>query len=457
MEKADHRNGEKRRREMDMIHGSLWDKILLFALPLALTGMLQQLFNAADIAVLGRFAGKHAMAAAGSNNAFIALVVNLFVGLSLGANVLISRYTGRGDHEGVSRAVSTAVTVALLSGLCAAGIGLLATRPILELMQVPPALREMAGTYLRIYFLGMPFIMLYNFESAIFRSRGDTRTPLIVLASAGMVNVGLNLFFVLLCGMNVDGVAIATVLSNVLSSGIMFLMLSRSQGPVRIRIRSLGIHGGQLKQMMRIGIPAGVQGMLFSVANMVIQSGVNSLGPDVVAGSSAAFNVEIFVYFVVNAFGQAATTFIGQNHGAGDLKRCRRVTALCMIMAVGIGEILGILVYAGGPHLIGLFNSDPSVIRWGMIRMSFITIWEGAYAPIEALSGVMRGYGYSMVPALVSVLGICVLRVLWVLTVFSRHRTMNVLMTAFPISFVVTSGVLILLYFVLRRRMQETA
>lgn len=440
------------KKEMDMLHGPLASKILLFAIPLACTGILQQLFNAADVMVIGRFVGKHAMAAVGSNSAFIGLMVNLFVGISLGANVIIARYTGQGNKEKVHQAVHTAILVALIGGIIMTVVGETVTNPLLVLLGVPDEVFALSRLYLRVYLLGMPVILLYNFESAIFRSQGNTKTPLICLTISGCVNVVFNLFFVLVCGRSVDGVALGTVLSNAISSVLLFMLLVKSPSEVRIRKADMHLHKDVLKEMFRIGLPAGLQGCVFSISNIMVQSAINSLGADIMAGSSAAFNIEIMAYYLANSFGQACTTFIGQNHGAGNLERCKSVTHWSLFLATISTAIVSVLVVIFAPDLIRIFNSDPTVIENGAIRLYWIVGFECINMLIELFSGCMRGYGYSLVPALVALIGICGVRIIWIYTIFAAHHTFGTLMVVYPFSWVVTSIVLIGVYFVFKKK-----
>lgn len=440
------------KKEMDMLHGPLASKILLFAIPLACTGILQQLFNAADVMVIGRFVGKHAMAAVGSNSAFIGLMVNLFVGISLGANVIIARYTGQGNKEKVHQAVHMAILVALIGGIIMTVVGETVTNPLLVLLGVPDEVFVLARLYLRVYLLGMPVILLYNFESAIFRSQGNTKTPLICLTISGCVNVVFNLFFVLVCGRSVDGVALGTVLSNAISSVLLFILLVKSPSEVRIRKADMHLHKDVLKEMFRIGLPAGLQGCVFSISNIMVQSAINSLGADIMASSSAAFNIEIMAYYLANSFGQACTTFIGQNHGAGNLERCKSVTHWSLFLATISTAIVSVLVVIFAPDLIRIFNSDPTVIENGAIRLYWIVGFECINMLIELFSGCMRGYGYSLVPALVALIGICGVRIIWIYTIFAAHHTFGTLMVVYPFSWVVTSIVLIGVYFVFTKK-----
>ena len=437
----------RKRRDLDMLHGSLWDKLLMFALPLAAGSMLQQLFNSADIAVIGRFVGKHAMAAVGSNGPIISLLVNFFVGLSIGANAIIAQSIGRNDRKRVTEAVHTSIVIAVLGGVITGSVGFIFVRPILELMAVPGSVAPLAAVYLRIYFAGMPFIMLYNFEASIFRSRGDTRTPLVVLILAGSMNVALNLVFVVGLHRSVDGVAIATVISNIFSSMTLLVLLVRDKTWIHVDIRRLRIYRSVMGQILKIGMPAGVQGIVFSISNTIVQAAVNSLGADIMAGSSAGYNLEIFEYFMLNAFGQAAVTFIGQNYGAGDLDRCRRVTRDVMTEIMILTVIVSFLMVHFSAGLLGIFSKDPAVIRYGQVRVRAILTIYILDAFIEVMSGIMRGYGYSIIPAAISVIGICGVRISWVFLVFPHFRTLGNLLSVYPISWAVTSAVLVIAYF----------
>ncbi len=341
-------NTKANTQRLDMLHGPIWYKIPQFALPVAATAILQQLFNASDLAVVGNFSGPGstaAVAAIGSNSSIINTIVNLFVGIALGANVVIAHAVGMKNRSIIHRAVHTSIAASLLGGVIIAILGQLIAAPLLRLLQVPGEVFPLALLYLRIYLLGMPVIFLYNFEAAIFRSVGETKLPLIALAASGVLNVILNLFFVIVLHMTVDGVAIATVLSNAVSSALLFCMLRRSALDIRLEIRKLRIERDMLLRILQIGLPAGIQSAVFSAANMVIQSAINSLGTVVMAASSAAFNIEIFTYDILTAFGQACTTFVGQNFGAGRLRRCRKTLALCLgegalALAIAIAAVL---------------------------------------------------------------------------------------------------------------------
>ena len=426
-------------KQINMTEGSIGGKTLRFALPLAATGILQQLFNAADIAVVGRFVGKNAMAAVGSNAPLVNLILSLFIGISIGANVVIASYTGQKNDKAVGRAVHTALTVAFIRGVLLALICEALALPILRLMKIPDNVFDMSVLYFRVYLTGMPVILLYDFASAIFRSRGDTATPLICLTVSGAINVGLNLFFVLVVGMTVEGVALATVISNLISSALLIFFLAREQGAVHFTFKKLGVDKRIFIQMISIGIPAGIQGMVFSLSNLILQSAVNSLGENVMAGSSAAFNIEIFCYYVINAFGQACTTFIGQNYGARKPDRCRRVLKITLLQDLVFTVAIAGVILLSGKYLLHIFNSDPDVIAVGRVRLKYILTAEFINVIIEILSGYMRGFGFSFVPAVVCMAGICGVRLTWLYAVFMQHKSFGTLMMAYPVSWTVTA------------------
>lgn len=428
---------------MDMINGSLGDKIIRYTIPLAATGILQQLFNAADLAVVGQFSGKEAMAAVGGNAPVIGLLVNLFVGISLGSNVIIARSIGQQDTEKISKAVHSSVVVALLGGLFLTVLGELLAPGVVALLDVPEEVYPLAVKYLRIYLAGMPVILLYNFEAAIFRSCGNTKTPLAALMISGILNVVLNLLFVLGFGMDVDGVATATVLANLVSSALLFAALTKTELAIHIDPRKLRVHGDVLGQILKVGIPAGIQGMIFSFANIIIQSAVNGLGTTVMAASSAAYNLEIFSYYIMNSFGQACTTFVGQNYGAGKNDRCRRTLKLCLLQsAVSTTAVSALILLFSGP-LLSIFNPDPEVIAAGRIRLEYIFLAYLFSFAQEALSGYLRGFGVSFIPAACAVVGICGVRLTWVFTVFRRSPSFATIMQVYPLSLGVTAAVIL--------------
>ena len=432
----------KREKALNMLSGSMWDKILLYALPVAATGILGQLFNASDIAVVGNFAPGDtvsAVAAVGANGPVIGLVLNLFIGIALGANVVIANAIGRGDHETVSRAVHTSIVASVLGGLLITIFGELFAVSVLEMLNVPEEVLPLAAKYMRIYLLGMPVILLYNFESAIFRSAGDTKTPLAALAISGVLNVLLNLFFVIVMRMTVEGVAIATVTANAISSALLMRKLIKSELLVKIELKKLKISWPILGRILKIGVPAGIQGAVFSLSNIVIQSAINSLGKIVMAASSAAFNIEIMAYYILNSFGQACTTFVGQNYGAAQIDRCRKAFKLCLIEgAIATACAVGITLVSG-KFLLSLFNNDPEVIRLGFIRLKFIFASYIFSTFYDGMSGYLRGFGISLTPALLTMLGVCGIRVLWVATVFPKNPCFETIMQVYPISLAVNA------------------
>lgn len=428
---------------IDMINGPLGDKIVKYAIPLAVTGVLQQLFNAADLAVVGQFSGKEAMAAVGGNAPVIGLLVNLFVGISLGSNVIIAKSIGQEDNENISKAVHTSVVVALLGGIFLTILGEFLAPGIVKMLDVPKDVYPLAVKYLQIYLAGMPVILLYNFESAIFRSCGNTKTPLVALVISGILNVVLNLFFVLGLGMDVDGVATATVVSNFVSSAVLFAALTKTTLAVRINPRKLHVHGDVLGQILKIGIPAGIQGMIFSFANIIIQSAVNSLGTTVMAASSAAYNLEVFAYYIMNSFGQACTTFVGQNYGAGKGDRCVRTLKLCLLQSfAGTAVACGLILIFSGP-LLRIFNTDPDVIAAGRVRLEYIFFAYLFSFAQEVLSGYLRGFGVSFIPAACAVIGICGVRLTWIFTVFRQAPAFTTIMQVYPLSLGITAAAIL--------------
>ena len=433
-------------REIDMLHGTLWDKIIIFALPLALTGVMQQLLNTADVAVLGQFVGKNAMAAVGNNTALIGLLVNLFMGLSLGANVVIAQNIGAEKFDRVHDAVHTAFLLALIVGVALWGVAEILVNPVFEWLKVPPSVAPMAETYLRIYAAGLPAMGIYNFEAAIFRSRGDTRTPLIALTIASFLNIALNLIFVMQFNMGVAGVAWATVIANVVSAIILFHGLRKAEGVIHLDITELKIEKSCLKETIRIGLPAGIQGMVFSLSNLLIQSAINALGADAMAASAAAFTIEINVFCLTNGFGQAATTFVSQNYGAGNLQRCKEVTKVSLQINILLMLILSAAILYFAEPLVRFFNEDAEVIRLGIIRLWYIIAPEIISVIMEIISGSLRGYGISLAPAIITLVFVCGIRIAWVFTVFAKIPTYATLMAVYGISWFFTMVFLIIAY-----------
>lgn len=426
-----------------MLHGPLGRKILLFALPLAASSVLQQLFNAVDVAVVGRFASSEALAAVGSNSPVINLLINLFVGISMGANVVIANHIGQNNQAGVRRAVATSALVAMVSGLGLMVLGVCVARPILELMGTPPDVIDLATLYLRIYFCGMPFIMVFNFGSSILRSVGDTRRPLYCLLISGVVNTVLNLVLVVGFGMSVDGVAIATVVANVVNAVLVVRILLREDGALRLVPRSTAIHWQELRKMLQIGVPTGVQGMVFSLSNVIIQSTVNSFGSAAMGGSAASLAYEQFCYFVMSSFCGAAVTFVGQNFGAGQKERCRRVFRLCMLMAVASTFFFNVVITVFDGFFVSLFSVDPAVFSFASERMHITLLTQAIACSYEVGGSTLRGMGHSATPAVMTIFGTCLLRLAWVFWVFPAVPSYAGLMAVYPVSWAVT-GTLVL-------------
>lgn len=425
-----------------MLNGPIWNKLPQFALPVAATAILGQLFNAADIAVVGNFTGAEktvAVAAVGANSAVIGLIINLFIGIALGCNVVIAHAIGRGDRDAVHRAVHTSVVVAVIGGIIVGLLGQLIAAPLLGMLNVPDEVFPLALLYLRIYLVGLPVILLYNFEAAIFRSVGETRVPLVALTISGILNVVLNLFFVAVLNMSVSGVAIATVISNVVSSVILFVKLRRTELDIHLDLKKLRIDLPILRRILAIGLPAGVQSSLFSVSNIVIQSAINSLGTVVMAASSAAFNIEILTFDILDAFSQACTTFVGQNYGAGKIDRCKKTLKLCMLEGLAaLVAAIAILLFFGKP-LLSIFNNDPEVVETGYIRLMYVMFSHIFNLLYNVMSGYLRGFSISLAPAILTMLGVCGVRIAWIHYVFPLSPTFKTIMIAYPVSLGITA------------------
>ena len=444
-------------RTSDLTSGPMLQKIILFSLPLAASSVLQLLFNAADVGVVGRFAGSSALAAVGANGALINLLVNLFVGLSLGANVVAARCFGAKDEEGVHTTVQTSVTLGLVSGLFLAVVGIFAARGLLELMSCPEDVIDLSTLYLKIYFIGMPMTMLYNFSSALLRAVGDTKRPLFCLAVAGAINVVLNLVFVfvILFSMSVAGVALATIISQTVSACMVTALLVKEKGPLHLDLGHLGFHAGALGQILRIGLPAGLQSTVFSLSNVVIQSAVNSFGSTIGAGNSAASNLEGFVYTAMNAFAQAAVTFTSQNMGARRYDNLDRVMRNCLLCAAVAGLVLGGGASLLGEQLLHFYSSDEAVVAAGLARMHIICTTYLLCGCMDVLASCLRGRGYSVLPMVVSLVGSCLLRLVWIATIFQLFRSTTTLYLSYPISWILTALVHLGCLLVVRHKMKQ--
>lgn len=445
------------RFEMDMCSGSVLNKMLLFALPLMCSSILQLLFNAADIIVVGQFAGDDSLAAVGSTTSLINLLTNLFVGLSVAANVLVARFYGAQRQRDLKITVHTSMTVSIVGGLALTVIGVAATPAILELMQSPPEVLELAVIYLRIYFLGMPAMMIYNFGSAILRAVGDTRRPLYFLFASGVVNVVLNLVFVICCHMGVMGVAIATVISQTISAACILWCMVREEGGMHLDWRSLGIDRYKLVRLLKIGLPAGIQGMLFSLSNVCIQSSVNAFGATIVAGNSAASNIEGFVYVAMNAFYQATISFTSQNVGARRYERVNRILWTAQGCVIAVGVLLGVGAWFFNEPLLGLYTNSAQVVEAGRVRLSIIAIPYALCGMMEVVVGSLRGLGKSVMPMIVSLMGACVFRLVWLATVFQiqQFHTIEVIYISYPISWILTTLVHFICFIIVRRKLAK--
>lgn len=436
-----------------MTEGSLWNKILGFAFPLALTGILQQMFSAADLAVVGNFTedlGEACMAAVGANTPIMSFIINGFLGISLGTNVVIANAVGRKDEETIQKAVHTSMIVAVICGIITALLGQLIAEPLLRSQNISDEAVNMAITYFRIYVGGLPVILLYNFEAAIFRGMGNTKLPFLALVTSGIINIGLNLFFVLVLHRNVDGVAIATVISNLISSFILLICLKKSKTSARFDGKKLRIDKTVLKMILKIGIPSSLQACVFSSANIIIQSAINSLGTVVAAASSAAFNLEIFSYYVLNSFGQACTTFTGQNYGAWKIDRCRKSLKLCLLEGIIIEGLMVSMLLLCGKNMIAIFTSNPELIEIGYIRVLFITTAHLFSLFYDVMSGYMRGFGISLSPALVTMVVICGIRIFWIYVIFAQLHTFTSIMAVYPVSLGVNAVAIFILLLIKR-------
>lgn len=445
----------KKSYEIDMCNGPLLGKILLFSVPLMMSGILQLLFNAADIIVVGRFAGSSALAAVGSTSALINLLINVFVGLSVGVNVLVAKYYGGRREKDMSETVHTAITTSVLSGLFLVVLGLVAAKPLLHLMGTPDDVLSQSVLYMRIYFLGMPVLMLYNFGAAILRAIGDTRRPLYFLFAAGIVNVVLNLFFVIGLGMGVDGVAWATVISEHISALLVLKSLMKAPGALKLSLKNLRIHPKKLKRIIKIGLPAGMQGAIFSISNVLIQSSVNSFGSIAMAGNTASSNIEGFVYTAMNAVYQTNLSFTSQNLGGRKYSRINKIMYICLGVVTVVGLSLGLTAVLGGRMLLGIYSSDPEVLRYGMLRLGIICTTYFLCGIMDCMVGSLRGLGYSIIPMFVSLTGACGFRVLWVFTVFAAYHSLDVLYLSYPVSWAITAAAHMITFRKIRRKIPK--
>lgn len=445
------------KKKMDMLaREGMTRRLIMFALPIMASGVVQQSFNAVDVAVVGRFVGNEAVAAVGANSPVIGLIINLFVGIAIGSNVVIANFLGQRDERAVARAVATSFLLSLISGVFLLCLGLSIADPVLRALGTPENIHSRAVLYMRIFALGLPAMMVYNFVSAILRSIGDTQRPFYWLVGGGLVNVVLNLLFVIGFGMGVEGVAIATVVSNYVSAIGVTGVLMREHGALRLVLRELKLHRGELSKILRIGVPAGIQGMVFALGNAFVQSGINSFGHEAMAGSAAALNFEFYCYFIISAFAQAATAFVSQNYGAGQRENCRVIYRRCLALAFASCLVCNVVFVWFSHDLLRLFLDSESAIAFGMERMSYVLLVQFIASTYEVAGACMRALGYSMTPTVLTIIGTCLLRVLWVST--GRFAELKDLLIIYPITWIATGlSVTIAYFWVARRKLQVQA
>lgn len=446
---------KKNRYEIDMCNGSIMDKLISFSIPLMLSGILQLLFNAVDIIVVGRFTGSQALAAVGSTTALINVFTNLFIGVSLRANVLAARFYASGRKKEMSETVHTSILFALLSGIVMVFVGLFFSRAALELMDTPADVIDQSALYMQIYFAGMPFFMLYNYGAAILRAVGDTKRPLFFLVIAGGVNAGLNLFLVIVLHLGVAGVAIATVIAQMISCILVLRCLYQSTGSYQLRISRLTLKWTYLKQIFQVGIPAGIQSTVINFSNVLLQSSVNSFGSVAMAGYTAANNIFGFLFAAVNSITQACMSFTSQNYGVGKWKRMDRVLLNCMLLTVIVSLVLGGGSYLFGPELLRIYTSDAAVIQCGMEILLYTTVTYFMCGIMDLFPGALRGMGCSAVPMLLSVIGTVGTRVVWIFMVFPKYRSLDILFISYPASWLVTIALQVVCYYFVRKKVKS--
>ena len=440
-----------------MCNGSIMDKLISFSLPLMLSGILQLMFNAVDIIVVGRFSGSVALAAVGSTTALINVFTNLFIGISLGANVLAARFFAAGKEKEMSETVHTAITLALISGVIMAFVGLIFSRGALELMDTPEDVIGQSTLYMKIYFLGMPFFMLYNYGAAILRAVGDTKRPLIFLIISGVVNAGLNMILVIVFHLDVEGVAIATVISQLISCVLVLRCLYRSQTSYQLRFSKLKINTAYLKQIFQVGIPAGIQSTVINFSNALLQSSVNSFGSIAMAGYTAANNIFGFLYMSVNSVTQACMSFTSQNYGVRKYKRMDKVLIDCIIISVVTALTLGCSAYFFGPEILKIYTKDSKVIQCGMEIMAYTTVPYFLCGIMDLFPGALRGMGHSAVPMILSVIGTVGTRIVWIFGIFPNHRSLSVLFISYPASWILTIVMQVICFYFVRRKVHKSA
>lgn len=443
---------KKRRYSMDMTTGKLFPKIVSFAVPIMLTGLLQLVYNAADVMVVGRFAGSVSLAAVGATTSLVHLSLNLFLGLATGAGVVVAKHIGAGDGASVHRTVHSAMLLAIICGIGIGIVGFAFSSSALVAMRIPDDVLPLSATYLRIFFLGTPASMIFNFGAAILRATGDSKRPLYILTISGIVNVVLNLVFVIVFKMNVAGVALATVISQYLSAVFVLYILLNINSFVHLSIKKMRFYKDELIDIIKIGIPSGIQASLFSLSNVIIQSSINSFGAAVIAGNTASSNIDSIIQTCCSAVSQTATTFTSQNYGAGQIKRIRRIYFNCVGFTVLIAAICCVFLLTFGTQVLGIFSTDPEVIEMGLVRMRLFAVTYVLNSLLDVTTGQMRGLGKSVAPMIVTMAGVCGLRVVWIFTVFRMYRSMEVLYLSYPVSWAVTGAVLFVMYIVTFRK-----
>ncbi|MED9968181.1 MAG: MATE family efflux transporter [Blautia sp.] len=441
--------------EIDMCNGSIMDKLISFSIPLMLSSILQLLFNAVDIVVVGRFSGSQALAAVGSTSALISMFINLFIGVSLGANVLAARFYASGRAKEMSETVHTAITFALISGVVMSFVGIFFAKGALGLMDTPKDVIDQSALYMRIYFIGMPFFMLYNYGAAVLRAVGDTKRPLLFLIIAGVTNAGLNMFLVIVFHMGVAGVAIATVISQLISCVLVLHCLYKTESIYQLRFSKLTLKRRYLKQIFLVGIPAGIQSTVINFSNVLLQSSVNSFGSIAMAGYTAANNIFGFLYAAVNSVTQACMSFTSQNFGVGKWKRMDKVLINCIILSVSVAFILGGGAYIFGPNLLKVYTSDPEVIQCGMEVLLYTTVTYFMCGLMDLFPGALRGMGHSAVPMILSVIGTVGTRIVWIFWVFPAHRSLDILFISYPASWIITIILQVICFLSVRKKLHR--
>lgn len=445
----------KKSYEIDMCHGPLLGKLFIFALPLMGSGILELMFNAADIIVVGRFTGAEALAAVGATSTLITSLVNIFMGVAVGVNVLAAQYYGAGDRKNVEETVHTSILLGFFCGFCILVVGILFAENFLKMMSTPDDILGQAVLYMRIYFLGMPAFMVYNFGAALLRATGDTKRPLYFLFAAGALNVALNLLFVIAFQMGVAGVALATAISQTVSAALIIRCLRKEKGVCHLEFRKLHMQREKALRILKIGVPAGVQSGIFSISNLMVQSAVNSFGSIAVAGITAASNIEGFVYTAMSAVYQTALSFISQNMGAKNYQRVSRILQLCLGIVAAIGLVIGNGTLLFGKELLGIYSSNQEVVAYGLMRMEVVCTTYFLCGIMDVIVGSLRGMGYSFVPMMISLLGVCGFRIVWILTVFAWEHTLFALYISYPISWIITSVIQLICWKWIRGRYTE--